>query len=166
MASVCPTPHLLLLSLTPICSLSPLSIRSWIWSGRPSTWCTRAPQRSLTCPRGSLRTLLATISSCTSTHTRETTWSLLVRASALGKAGSSPCQSLFSLDHWSHGEQAGKGTGLVHQGALSQFPPVVGAGKPLGATCSAGLWVLPRRICVGSLVSSGVAGVPGGTWEW
>lgn len=153
-------PHspLLLLSLAPICSLSPLSIRSWIWSGRPSTWCTRAPRRLLTCPRGSLRTLLATISSCTSIHTRETTWSLLVRASALGKAGSSLCQSLFSLARWSHGERAGMGTGMVPQGvSLSQFPPVVPRAVQASGCC--------HRISVDGLVCPGTAGVPGGIWE-
>lgn len=38
------------------------------------------------------------------------------------------------------------GVGMVQQGALSQFPPVVGAGKAFGAMCSAGLWVLPQRV--------------------
>jgi len=84
-----------LLPLTPICCHIPLlSIRSWIWSGRPSTWCTRAPRRSLTCPRGSLRTQLATISSSTNTHTRETTWSLSVSVLAPGRlvrAHAGPC---------------------------------------------------------------------------
>lgn len=79
--------HFLLLPLTPVHSPVPLSIRSWIWSGKPLTWCTQAPQRSLTCPRGSPRTRLATISSCTNTRTRETTWSLSVSAMALGVAG-------------------------------------------------------------------------------